>query len=706
MKKLLLSFLLVALSLQYAKADEGMWLPVLIKERIADMQSKGFKLSAEDLYSINQASLKDAIVHFGGGCTGELISDKGLLITNHHCGFGQIQSHSSVENDYLKDGFWAMSMEEELPNKGLEVRFLVRMEDVTDKILDGYKESMDEGERAELISQNSRNLVNDATKGNHYQAKVESLYYGNQFFIFIYETFTDVRLVGAPPSSIGKFGGDTDNWMWPRHTGDFSLFRIYAGKDNKPAAYSKDNVPYVPKKYFTLSTKGVQEGDFTLVYGYPGRTQQYIHSEAVRYIMETSNPHKINLRTKRLDIQKEHMDKSQEIRIKYASKNASVSNAWKKWQGESKGLERLETLEAKRAFEKEFDKWAKDKAQYKDITRKLSHLYSKLEPYAFATDYYNEAINSNEIYRFAGQINNAIKRGSKMTPVVLSGNIKEIARSFYKDYFLPIDKRSFTAIVNEYCANVPNDLKPPKFREAIEKAGGVEEYAEIIYGKSLLADSTMLFNAISKGVDGQTFENDPAYELYLMFYEHHNNVILPFAREINKELNLLYRTYMKAQMEFESNKVFYPDANSTLRIAYGNVMGYKPADAVYYKHVSTIDGIMEKDNPDIYDYNIPQILRDVYNNGDFGKWQSNGTVPVCFVATNHTSGGNSGSPVINAEGQLIGINFDRVWEGTMSDIDFDPEMCRNITLDIRYVLFIVDKVAKAGHLIEEMEIAR
>ncbi|MDD2419554.1 MAG: S46 family peptidase [Bacteroidales bacterium] len=705
MKKLLLSFLLVALSLQYAKADEGMWLPVLIKERIADMQSKGFKLSAEDLYSINQASLKDAIVHFGGGCTGELISDKGLLITNHHCGFGQIQSHSSVENDYLKDGFWAMSMEEELPNKGLEVRFLVRMEDVTDKILDGYKESMDEGERAELISRNSRNLVNDATKGNHYQAKVESLYYGNQFFIFIYETFTDVRLVGAPPSSIGKFGGDTDNWMWPRHTGDFSLFRIYAGKDNKPAAYSKDNVPYVPKKYFTLSTKGVQEGDFTLVYGYPGRTQQYIHSEAVRYIMETSNPHKINLRTKRLDIQKEHMDKSQEIRIKYASKNASVSNAWKKWQGESKGLERLETLEAKRAFEKEFDKWAKDKAQYKDITRKLSHLYSKLEPYAFATDYYNEAINSNEIYRFAGQINNAIKRGSKMTPVVLSGNIKEIARSFYKDYYLPIDKRSFTAIVNEYCANVPNDLKPPKFREAIEKAGGVEEYAEIIYGKSLLADSTMLFNAISKGVDGQTFENDPAYELYLMFYEHHNNVILPFAREINKELNLLYRTYMKAQMEFESNKVFYPDANSTLRIAYGNVMGYKPADAVYYKHVSTIDGIMEKDNPDIYDYNIPQILRDVYNNGDFGKWQSNGTVPVCFVATNHTSGGNSGSPVINAEGQLIGINFDRVWEGTMSDIDFDPEMCRNITLDIRYVLFIIDKVAKAGHLIEEMEIA-
>lgn len=706
MKKLLLSFLLVALSLQYAKADEGMWLPVLIKERIADMQSKGFKLSAEDLYSINQASLKDAIVHFGGGCTGELISDKGLLITNHHCGFGQIQSHSSVENDYLKDGFWAMSMEEELPNKGLEVRFLVRMEDVTDKILDGYKESMDEGERAELISQNSRNLVKDATKGNHYQAKVESLYYGNQFFIFIYETFTDVRLVGAPPSSIGKFGGDTDNWMWPRHTGDFSLFRIYAGKDNKPAAYSKDNVPYVPKKHFTISTKGVQEGDFTLVYGYPGRTQQYIHSEAVRYIMETSNPHKINLRTKRLEIQKEHMDKSQEIRIKYASKNASVSNAWKKWQGESKGLERLETLEAKRAFEKEFDKWAKDKAQYKDITRKLSHLYSKLEPYAFATDYYNEAINSNEIYRFAGQINNAIKRGSKMTPVVLSGNIKEIAKSFYKDYYLPIDKRSFTAIVNEYCANVPNDLKPPKFREAIEKAGGVEEYAEIIYGKSLLADSTMLFNAISKGVDGQTFENDPAYELYLMFYEHHNNVILPFAREINKELNLLYRTYMKAQMEFESNKVFYPDANSTLRIAYGNVMGYKPADAVYYKHVSTIDGIMEKDNPDIYDYNIPQILRDVYNNGDFGKWQSNGTVPVCFVATNHTSGGNSGSPVINAEGQLIGINFDRVWEGTMSDIDFDPEMCRNITLDIRYVLFIVDKVAKAGHLIEEMEIAR
>lgn len=705
MKRLLLSFLVFALSFANIRADEGMWLPFLIKERISDMQQKGFKLTAEDLYSINKASLKDAIVHFGGGCTGELISEKGLLLTNHHCGFGQIQSHSSVEHDYLQDGFWAMTQQEELPNPGLTVRFLVSMEDVTDKILASYNKTMTEEQRNKIISANSALVTKEATLNNHYEAKVESLYYGNQYFLFVYETYTDVRLVGAPPSSIGKFGGDTDNWMWPRHTGDFSLFRIYAGKDNKPAPYSKDNVPYIPKKHFTISTKGVNEGDFTLVYGYPGRTQQYIHSEAVRYILEKSNPNKINLRTLRLDIQKEEMNKSQEVRIKYASKNASVSNAWKKWQGESKGIIKLNTIKNKIQYEKEFDKWAQDKPEYKGLLRKISLLYAKLEPYSFASEYYNEAIISNEIIKLARDVSIAVRRGSKMVPQVLSSNVKSIMTDYYKNYYLPIDKKSFIAIVNEYDKQVPNDMKPTYFIELKEKMGSVEKMAHLLFSNSLLADSVKAYSAIKDGVSEETFANDPAFLLYNAFNENNLNNIKPFTDSINNELALLYRTYMKGQMEFAKNRVFYPDANSTLRIAYGNISGYRPSDAIYYKHFSTIEGIMEKDNPNIYDYNIPQVLRDVYAKRDFGKWTQEGTVPVCFIATNHTSGGNSGSPVINANGELIGINFDRVWEGTMSDIAFDPEVCRNISLDIRYVLFTIEKVAGASHLINEMHIA-
>lgn len=706
MKKLLLSFLLLLLSFGPLFADEGMWLPVLIKERIPDIQKKGFRLTAEDLYSINQASLKDAIVHFGGGCTGELISGNGLLITNHHCGFGQIQSHSSVENDYLKDGFWAMSLREELPNRGLTVRFLIRMDDVTDRVLYGYNSSMSEEERVKIISENSEKLIKDAVENTHYQARVESLYYGNQYFIFVYETFSDVRLVGAPPSSIGKFGGDTDNWMWPRHTGDFALFRIYAGKDNKPAAYSKDNVPYKPKKFFDISVKGVNEGDFTLVYGYPGRTQKYLHSQAVKYLAQVSNPHKIALRTMRLDVQREEMAMSQEVRIKYASKNASVSNAWKKWQGESKGIARLNTIENKIAFEREFEEWAKDKAEYRGLTHKLDELYKNLEPYSFAADYHNEAILANEIIRVAGSIGSAIIRNSKMTPVVSANNIKSILEAFYKDYHLPVDKRSFTAIVEQYRKNVSSHFQPQLFKDMLQEHGSVQAIADYLFSESVLADSSKIFALIKDGVDGNTFSNDPAFIFFNAFTDNYNQVVKPVIDDINLKINLLYRDYMRGQMAFDKMRDFYPDANSTLRITYGAVSGYKPSDAVYYKHLSTLEGIMQKDNPNIYDYDIPQKLRDVYNTKDFGKWEVNGTVPVCFIATNHTSGGNSGSPVINANGELIGINFDRVWEGTMSDIDFDPQMCRNITLDIRYVLFVIDKVAGAGHLIDEMKIIK
>lgn len=680
-----------------------MWLPLLIKDRIPEMQKRGFRLDAKDLYSVNEASLKDAIVHFGGGCTGELISDKGLLITNHHCGFSQIQSHSSVEHDYLRDGFWAMKMEDELPNKDLTVRFLVRMEDVTESVLKGYNKEMSEKERIKLVDDNSKAITLNAVKGTHYQAKVESLYYGNQYFLFVYESFTDVRLVGAPPSSIGKFGGDTDNWMWPRHTGDFSLFRIYAGKDNKPAPYSKDNIPYKPKRFFNISLKGVNEGDFTLVYGYPGRTQKYIHSEAVRYISEISNPHKIKLRTYRLNVQNEEMSKSQEVRIKYASKNASVSNSWKKWQGEAKGIKRLNTIENKKRFESDFENWASSKPEYKDIVSRLGALYKELERYSFATDYHNEAIMANEVIKLSGSIIPVIRRAERSKEETITA-LKQILEPFYKDYYLPVDRRSFELIVGEYCVNVPADMQPDYFKELIVKHKTVKGIADYIFTNSNLVSKDKICNLLNQNFDPAELERDPAVEFYKSFNDFYNSRIKPKADDLNREITLLYRDYMRGQMEFNKRGIFYPDANSTLRIAYGTVKGYKPADAIYYKHLSSLEGIMEKDNPQIYDYNIPQKLRDVYKNKDYGKWEVNGTVPVCFIATNHTSGGNSGSPVINANGELVGINFDRVWEGTMSDIVFDDEVCRNIALDIRYILFVIDKVAGAGHLIDEMKI--
>ena len=704
MKKLLLIIALTSTAIFSAKADEGMWLPSLISQRIADMQEKGFKLSADDIYNINQASLKDAVVLFGRGCTGELISAEGLLITNHHCGYSQIQQHSSVEHDYLRDGFWAMSREEELPNKGLTVSFLERMDDVTDMILNGYNPSMTEQERADLVKANSDKLIKEATKdGNGLRATVEALYYGNQYFLFLYREYSDIRLVGAPPSSIGKFGGDTDNWMWPRHTGDFSIFRIYADKDNNPAAYSKDNVPYQPKKYFKISTKGVQEGDFTFIYGFPGRTQEYIHSEGVRYIEEIGDPHKIHLRTLRLDIMKKYMNESQKVRIQYSSKNANVANAWKKWQGEVKGIKKMKTVQTKQEFEKAFDKWAKG-GEFDGVIAKIEGIYAELEPYQFATDYYTETVRTVEVANFAMSFARLFKKtDSEVT--LDKAKADELAESFYKDWHLPIDKESFVAIMNEYEKNVPADFKPAYYKEELAAYGSIEAWAEEIFTNSIFIDPAKV--AALTAEDSEAVLKDPATEFFNEFLKWYSSDIQPVTTKLNQDLQLAYRDYMRGQMVYcrtqRVPKAFYPDANLTLRVAYGHIKGYSPSDGVYYMPSSTIKGIMEKDNPEIFDYNIPQRLRDIYAERDFGQWtDATGEVPVCFIATNHTTGGNSGSPVINADGNLIGINFDRVWEGTMSDIVFDPEICRNISLDIRYVLFTIDKVADADHLLEEM----
>ena len=686
MKKAFILFTLLLFPLHELIADEGMWLPSLISQRIEDMQKNGFRLTAEDVYSINQASLKDAVVLFGSGCTGEIVSDEGLLLTNHHCGYSYIQKHSSVQHDYLKDGFWAMSRNEELSNPGLTVSILERMEDVTEAVLKGYKPGMSEEKREEIVKKNSEALSEEVSKeGNGLRVRVEPLFYGNQYFLFVFKVYRDVRLVGAPPSSIGKFGGDTDNWMWPRHTGDFSIFRIYAGKDNEPADYSEDNVPYRPKRSFRISRSGVKTGDFTFVYGCPGSTREYVTAEDINYIGYVSDPQKIALRTKRLDIQKKYMSQSQAVRIQYSSKYASVSNAWKKWQGESKGIIRLNTVAAKKAYEARFREWAKG-TRYDGLLDRLDGLYAQRNPYFLANEYYTETVRTIEILQFAAATKVRLTDGKPLT---------EATEAFFKDYYQPIDEETFTAMLSEFDAKVSDGFKPAYFKEQLSSYGSIEAWKDDLFRKSLFTDKDKVMALTASDMDA--VNSDPAILLGEAFSDMFTKDVRGKLTDINRQINLAYRDYMKGQMEFEPEKDFYPDANLTLRIAYGHVQGYSPADGVEYFPVSTLKGIIEKDDPDIFDYNIPQALRDVYAQGGHDDQ------PVCFLATNHTSGGNSGSPVINADGDLIGINFDRVWEGTMSDIAFDPAFCRNISLDIRYLLFIIEHIGHASYLFDEMK---
>ena len=699
MKKIVLLILaLFCLKGVPALADEGMWVPALIQSRIKDMKAKGFKLTAEDIYSINRSSLKDAVLLFGSGCTGEVISDEGLFLTNHHCGYYFIGSHSSVEHDYLTNGFWAMNRSEELPNPGLTVSFLIRMEDVTDRALKGVDDEMPQAERDSMVKANAADVIAKATAGTHYEAAVEPFYYGNQYFLFVYEKFRDVRLVAAPPSAIGKFGGDTDNWMWPRHTGDFSMFRIYADKNNNPADYSKANVPYRPRRSFTISTAGLKEGDFTMVYGNPGRTMQYVVSDAIDYAVNRGNPAKIKMRTMRLEIMNAEQAKDPATRIAYAAKNARVSNQWKKWQGESKGLARLGTLDKKRAFEAQFTAWAADKPLYRDVLPKLRALYAELAPYAFARDYYQEAYQAIEMTQFA---QNAAKG-------IFKPDAEKAGDGFFKNYSQTIDRLSTQAVLGEYVKNVPAEWTPAYFLEAVQKAGGVDRYVDELFEQSNFStiEKYKALASADSATKAAALQNDPALLLAEAFNTFYNTKVDGTYKRLNTEINTLYRLYMKGLMEMQPDRTFFPDANLTLRVAYGTVEGYSPVDAVYYEPFSTIDGIMEKDNPDIYDYNIPQRLRDLYRTKEYGRWNVDGSVPVCFLATNHTTGGNSGSPVLNGRGQLVGINFDRTWESTMSDYEFDVVKCRNIIVDIRYVLFVIDRIGNAGYLLDEMRFAK
>jgi len=711
-RSMLLSLVLLSGGLM-CRADEGMWIPMLLKKyNIEEMQKQGFKLTAEDIYAVNRASLKDAVVGLGREgtpffhfCTGEVISNEGLVVTNHHCSFDMIQSHSTLEHNYLRDGFWAKTKKDELANPGITASILVRMEEVTDQINAALKPEMTLEEKERKIKEVSERLEKEAVKGTRLMANVKSYFNGNQYFMSVFKIYKDVRLVGAPPSAIGKFGGDTDNWMWPRHTGDFSVLRIYAGADNEPADYSPDNKPYQPASCFKISTQGVQEGDFTMVFGYPGTTNEYLTSYAIEQIQDLENPHKIAIRTAKLNVINTAMESDELLRIKYASKAASVANAWKKWQGEMKGLKRFNTVAQKQKEEADFQKWAVDKPAYKNLLNNYKQLYDKRKDLILASSYLNEAGKRGaEIVGWAASVQKVLK--SKVytkDPEAGKLKLKKEAEEYYKDYDANTDKKILVEMLSLYNRNLSEEWIPEEVRKATRKKG-IQAYVDRLFQNSLLTDAGVFYDFVEKsGSDAWVkFEKDPAVLLYNSIDDFYTQKIRPELLSIEKEIAGLNKVWLAGLMEMQPRRVFYADANSTLRVAYGKVQGYQPCDAVYYQHFTTLKGIMEKDNPAIYDYNVPERLRELYRNRDFGSYTQQGEVPVCFLATNHTTGGNSGSPVLNANGHLIGLNFDRAWDGVMSDMQYDPEICRNIAVDIRYVLFIIDKLAGAKHLLEEM----
>ena len=677
-----LSFVMFACS---GFSKEGMWLPTLLKKyNLDEMQTMGFKLSDEDVYDVNNSSLKDAIVLFGGGCTGELISGDGLLITNHHCGYKAIQSHSSLEHDYLTDGFWAMSKDQELPNKMLSVKFLEYMEDVTENVMSGL-DTINRDELKQLQKEkNIQEIVRDASDSGKFIANVKPLFYGNQYFLYVYKEYTDVRLVGAPPSAIGKFGGDTDNWMWPRHTGDFSLFRIYADKNNEPADFSPDNVPYKPKKFLPISIKGIQKNDFTLVFGYPGSTTEYLPSYAVNIILKQRDPDRIALRDKKIEIMKADMDADPLVKIKYASKYSGVTNAWKKWQGEILGLKRLNAIEKKQAFEKDFQEWAIEQGAwdsiYQAVFTDFGNLYSKYAPLIKASDYYSEIVfRGADIFKLASNLNSLLRIQEKNKDASVNKHqlkqIKIVFNDIYKDYNQPTDEKIFEILLPFLISDLDPGLVPESIKAKIDKLGQQNLLGKI-YRKSILTDKEKLFKILDSNNPKKILQlrTDPMVSLYQELRAHYYIHVDPYVNALETRISEGMKTYVAGIMEMKKDQQFYPDANSSLRISYGRVEGYEPKDGVRYKFQSTLDGVIQKDDSSTYFFNVPEKLKDLYSRKDFGKYEENGTVPVCFTASNHTSGGNSGSPVINANGQLIGVNFDRCWEGTMSDVMFDPDV--------------------------------
>ncbi len=712
MKKLLIVVIAFVVGFSAnTKADEGMWIPLLINKNIAEMQEMGLKLSAQDIFDVNNSSMKDAIIIFGGGCTGEIISPEGLILTNHHCGYGSIQKVSTPEANYLDDGFWAMNKGEEIPVDGLKVQFLDHMKDVTAKVLDGTNPDMTADERAEIIRKNSGYIEDFATENTNFNARVTSFFGGNEYYLFVYETFTDIRLVGTPPESIGKFGADTDNWMWPRHTGDFSMFRVYTSPDGKPAKYSEENVPMKSKHHLPVNIAGVEKDDFSMIMGYPGGTDRFLSSFGVDLAINSTNMTIVDIRAEKLAKMREGMDADEAVRLQYASKFARTANYWKYFIGQTKGLKRLKVKEKKQKEEAEFQNWInqnpKAKMKYGETLVLLGDAYDIKGQYDLANIYFREAVyRGPEILGFAYGFNNLSKllNDKEATDEKINSTVERLkgsTSSYFKDYNLDIDKNIFASMMKMYHKNVPLDQQPAYLLKMDKKfKGDYNKYANYIYGKSIFATKEKV-DAFLADPNKKKLEKDPAMVAVKEFFTSYREMQSKL-KEANEKLAKGHRLYIAGVREMNPDRNYAPDANFTMRLSYGTVQDYYPEDAVHYEYFTTMDGIMEKEDPSNWEFIVPAKLKELYEAKDYGQYGEDGVMKVCFLTTHDITGGNSGSPVINANGELIGLAFDGNWEAMSGDIAFEPELQRTINVDIRYVMFIVDKFAGATNLIDEM----
>ena len=713
-KKLTSIFIAMILGFFSVKADEGMWLPLLLQDNEADMQALGLKLNASEIYDINNSSLKDAVVSLGGFCTAEMISDQGLLLTNHHCAYDIIQTHSTVSNDYLTDGFWAMDKDEEIPNEDLFVSFLVRMEDVSERINTAL-DTVDADQRAMVIRKLSAEIVKEATEDTHYNARVKGFFGGNDFYLMVYETFNDVRLVGAPPSSIGKYGGDTDNWMWPRHTGDFALLRVYTGPDGKPAEFSEGNVPLKPKHHFPISLDGVENGDFAMVMGFPGSTDRYLSSFGVKQAIDQKNPTIVKIRDTKLSIMKKHMDAKEKVRIQYAAKYAQTANYWKYFIGQTKGLKTMKVYEKKQAIEKQFTEWVNSSEQriekYGEALNLLADAYYENEKINESRIFLNEAIfQGPEVFYFIYRIKDAIENlpeEPKERRLAIN-ELKDMAREHFKNYNKNLDQDLFSGLLSLYEQNIPKSRQADAFEKVRTHwytKGDWDKFATYVYKNSPFVDRSKFWEFLENPTTAK-LEKDYAVRMFNSIFDHYIETISPKRSSIRKDLSEGERLFIAGLREMMPNKKFYPNANSTMRLTYGSVADYNPGDAMHYDYVTTLDGLMAKEDPSNDEFIVPEKLSELYNAKDYGRYaDENGNLIVNFISGNDITGGNSGSPVLNGYGELIGTAFDGNWEAMSGDIAFENDIQRTISVDIRYTMFIIDKFADAKHLIEEMTIA-
>ncbi len=691
------------------KADEGMWLLMNLYQNYEDMKELGFKLTPDDIYNINQSSLKDAVVSLRF-CTAELVSAEGLMFTNHHCAYGAIQANSSVDHDYLTDGFWAASKGEELPTD-ITASILIRMDDVTNRVLAGVTADMSESERNALIRKNINAIQTEEKGDTWYDVQIRPMLEGNQYVMFVYETFTDVRLVGAPPSAIGKFGGDADNWEWPRHTGDFSILRVYTAPDGTPATYSEENVPYRPRKYFPISLKGIQQDDFAMVMGFPGRTQRYLTSHGIRLAKEVSNPIRIKVRTELLNIMKAEMSQQDAVRIQYASKYSRMANYWKYFIGQNEGLERLGTIAQKEQQEAAFQNWAtqNNREEYTGLLDELSEIYAEMATYDPFMQYINEAALSSEAmllaYRFSGLASLlSADEPDQQAIDEAAAKLQSSLDGMFKDYYEPLDKQLFAASMRLFYDGISTSMRPTALTEAHDNfKGDWSAMAEKYFAKSIFNDRGAV-EAFLQKPSAKVLAKDPVFQLADNIISTYRAQIAPAFRTASERKSILDRQLVAGMMEMEKDRLFYPDANSTIRLTYGSVGGYTPRDAVSYTYLTTIEGIMDKMDPNDEEFIVPDKLVELYEQRDYGRYAWNGTLPVNFITNNDITGGNSGSPVIDGEGNLIGIAFDGNWEAMTGDLVFDKALKKCINVDIRYVLFIMDKYAGADNLLRELDI--